>query len=192
MGTAVWALAGFAVSAVLGGRPPVSLEGRGRKWYLAAAAGVNLWIAACPEAGIGGVLLGNALLWMAATDLRERALYDLHFYVLLLGGAACAFFQGAGGFVGRGALFLALFAVLFLVSRRNPGLGMGDSRVIAGLALYFPFSGWMEVMLVSLGGAMLWGLWGVLRKKKTMKTELPFAPFLLAGALAEWMLRRGV
>lgn len=187
--TAASALAGFLVSALLGGRPPLRLEGRGKKGYLAAAAAVNLWTAVWPGPGPAGVLLANTLLWMAATDLRERALYDLHFYVFLLGGAACAFFQGVGGMLGRGVLFLMLFGVLFLISRKNKGLGMGDSRIIAGLALYFPFSGWMEIMLLSLGGALLWGLWGIVRRKKTMKTEMPFAPFLLAGVLAEFGMR---
>ncbi len=190
--TAICALAGFGLSAALGSRPPLCLEGRARRWYLVAAAVGNLWVSACPGAGPWGVLAVNALLWMAATDLREQALYNLHFYVLLLGGAACAVFQGSGGLISRGILFLALFGVLFLVSRKNQGLGMGDSRTIACLALYFPFSGWMEVMLLALGGALLWGLWGVLRKKKTMKTELPFAPFLLAGVLMEYLLSRGV
>jgi prepilin signal peptidase PulO-like enzyme (type II secretory pathway) len=57
--------------------------------------------------------------------------------------------------------------------------------MIACMSLFFPFSSWLEIMLVSLGVAMIYGLIGVAAKKKTMQTEFPFMPFLLIGVLLE-------
>lgn len=178
----------WILNALLSGRRPLCLEGRKKWWFLTAAAAVNLWTTLSPGAKPGDVLLVNVLLWMAATDLRERMLYDVHFYILLLGGLIWTALQSLSLLTSRSLLFLVLLGVLFLASRKSGQLGMGDSRTIAALALYFPLSGWMEVMLLSLGGAMVWGVWGLLRKKKTMKTEFPFAPFLLAGVLIEYAL----
>ena len=95
----------------------------------------------------------------------------------------------------RGTIFWALMlclcftGVMFLISRRNPGLGMGDGRMIACLALYFTASAWMEVILLALACALIYGVWGMLRKRSTLKTELPFAPFLLAAIMMEFLFR---
>lgn len=193
--TVLLAALGFGAVAYLAGRAPLELKGRARTWFLLTAAGVNLWTLAAlwlQEAGLGEQLswffLTNGMFLMAVTDLREKMTYDIHFYPLLLGGAAGAVFLAQGGMLGRFLTFLLLLGVLFLISRKKDGLGVGDSRMIACLALYFPLTGWMEIMLVSLGISMIYGLVGVARKKNTLKTEIPFMPFLLAAVLAELMM----
>ncbi len=195
---AVWialAAAGFGIAALLGGRSPLALEGKVRRWFLIAAAGVNVWILAASwltDASVkeqfGRFILVNGLLLMAATDLKERMIYDIHFYALLLLGVAGLLSPPWSGMLGRLFFFLLLFSVLFLISRKKTGLGMGDFRIIACLALYLPASRWMEVMILALGGAMIYGLFGVLKKKKTLQTEIPFLPFLLAGVLIDSIL----
>jgi len=137
---------------------------------------------------IGRFALSNLLFMMTVTDLKERMIYDVHFYALLLGGAVKLILSFNLGMLFRVVFFLILLGVLNLASKKNPGLGMGDSRVIACTALYFSFSRWMEVMIISLGCAMIYGLAGLIIKKATMKTEVPFMPFLLFGVLAEIML----
>lgn len=190
-----FALMGCGIVSVLMRKKPVSLTGTQLRWAQAAALFVNCWIAAAGGKNgysamlcLSRVLIINGLLLMTITDLKERMVYDIHFYVLLLAGAATAFFQPEAGFIGMYLFFLLLFGVLFLAARKNDGLGMGDSRMIACLALYFPFSRWMEVMLLSLGTALVYGLIGIVRKKKTLKTAMPFFPFLLIGVLIECIL----
>ena len=94
------------------------------------------------------------------------------------------------GTFARYALFLLLLGVLFLLSRKRPELGMGDSRMIACMALYFSMTGWMEIMVASLGCALLYGLGGIVLQKKNLKSELPFMPFLLLGVLIECFVER--
>ncbi len=186
---------GFGLDALLCFRAPLTLEGKERRRFLIAAAAVNVWmLAAACLTGIpvkeqpSRFILANGLLLMTTTDLRERMIYDIHFYTLLLLGIAGLLYPPWNGMLGRVIFFLLLFGVLFLISRKKPGLGMGDSRIIACLALYLSTSRWMEVMILALGGAMLYGLFGVFRKKKTLKTEIPFLPFLLAGVLIDSIL----
>ena len=184
----------WGADAALTSRRPFSLEGARRRICLLMALGVKLWTAAAllpdpsPVRACSWFFLANGLFLTAVTDLLEQMVYDVHFYALLLGGAVSAFLRPEISFPGNCLLFLAVLGVLFLISRRKPGLGMGDSRMIACMALYFPLSRWMEVLLLSLGAAMLYGLLGMVRKQKNLKTELPFMPFLLMGVLLEFMM----
>ena len=157
------------------------------KWYAVAVVILNLWCAIwLGQTGLVKLLLhftlANSLLLMTATDLKETMVYDIHFYVVLLTGVLGNLIQ-FNTLVPRLGFFLLLMGVFFLVSRRREELSAGDSRMIAVLALYYPFNEWMEVMLLALGSAMVYGIIGILRKKKTLKTQMPFMPFLLIGVL---------
>lgn len=188
----LFALLGLAALAFLSGRQPLSFQGAARRKFLLAAVAVNLWSAiALYLAGLSPLrsalyqLLADGLLLMAATDVREKRIYDVHFYPLLFCGGVGAFFP-LDAAVWKYLLFLLVSGMLFLVTRRHSGLGKGDARMIACLCLYFPLSGWMEVLLMALLSAALFGLIGVARKKNDLKTELPFMPFLLLGVLLEF------
>lgn len=189
------AVLSFGTAALLLGRAPLSLKGAERTKCAAAACAVNLWVlmTVCTREislalQASRFFLANGLFLMTVTDLREKMVYDIHFYTLLLVGIASAFAEPGNTFIARCLAFLLLFGVLFLVSRKSVGIGMGDIRMIACLALYFSLSGWMEVMLLSLGTAMIYGLAGVMRKKQTLKTEMAFIPFLLFAVLIEFVL----
>lgn len=193
--TILLAVTGMSVLFVLAGRRPLTLEGRKRKWFLLGAAAVNLLAAAALLLGEGNVpwqisrfYLINGMYLAAATDLLEKSVYELHYRLLLLGGAISAFLQEGTTFFAMYLTFGVLYGLLFLVSRRNGQLGMGDSQMIACLALYFPLPRWTEVVLLALLGAMLCGLAGIAMKKKTIKSELPFIPFLLGGTIIEYFL----
>lgn len=187
----LFAILGLTAAVLLSGHRPLSLQGAARRTFLLAAAGVNLWSAVglylsavSPPRSALFLLLVNSLLMMAATDLREKRIYDIHFYPTLFFGAAGAFFPLSAAF-GKYLLFLLAAGILFLAARRSAGFGKGDAGMIACLALYFPLSGWMEVLLIALLSAILFGLAGMVGKKSNLKTELPFMPFLLLGVLLE-------
>ncbi len=193
--TIIFAALFFGAAAVLSSRVPLSLTGVAKKRFLAAAA---ILAAVSPAAlYVGGNSAGQmacgtflvlGMLLMSTTDLLERHVYDLHFYALTAVGILSAILRGTG-FPVHILAFLLLLGVMFLISRRNPGLGMGDGRMIACLALYFTASAWMEVILLALACALIYGVWGMLRKRSTLKTELPFAPFLLAAIMMEFLFR---
>lgn len=191
----VWlTVLGVALVAVSLRLPPFGLRGQAWGKGLAVAAVVNLWLAAMLGFKTEFYPLLPAYFWLinclylaVLTDIKSHEVYDLHFYALLVGGAVSAFWQPSVKFWLLYLSFLLLLAVLSIVAARRADLGMGDARMIACMALYFPFTRWLEVMLMALGLAMLYGLFGVLTKRKTMQTAFAFMPFLLLGVLLEFM-----
>jgi len=184
----------FAAAAALLRLAPFKLSGRPWGGWLGGAAAVNLWLLAAlgfssPFAPItlGYFGLVNGLFLMTVSDLRQREVYDLHFLALLPLGLVSAFWQAGSGFWLMYLTFAILLAVLYLVSSKRADLGWGDSKMIACLALYFPFTRWLEVMMLALGAALLFGLGGILLKKLTARTEFAFMPFLLLGVLLEFV-----
>jgi leader peptidase (prepilin peptidase)/N-methyltransferase len=110
-------------------------------------------------AGLGGVLLGVA---SAATGDWDRLLQGL------IAGAAC---------------FAVFFAIYFAVPK---GMGFGDVR-LAGLC--GAFLGWLGLRTVPIGLLAAFVIAGapaivlLVLGKVNRKTQLPFGPFLAAGAL---------
>ncbi|WP_269938208.1 prepilin peptidase [Arthrobacter sp. HY1533] len=112
-----------------------------------------------PSAGIAGVLLLSASLFM------------------LDGGTALRTVLGA-------VVMWAVYVVLRLISPSS--MGYGDVKLAFVLGLYLGFIGWSAVfwgtVLAFLFGAV-WGLALIVTRKGTGKTQIPFGPFMLAGAL---------
>lgn len=112
-----------------------------------------------PSAAIAGVLLLSASLFMldGATALRT-----------VLGAV----------------VMWALYVVLRLISPSS--MGYGDVKLAFVLGLYLGFVGWQAVfwgtVLAFLFGAV-WGLVLIISRRGTGKTQIPFGPFMLAGAL---------
>lgn len=80
-----------------------------------------------------------------------------------------------GGLVAGGGFWL--------IAKFYPkGLGFGDVKLAVALGVYFGFARVLIVIfLASLIGSLLGGL-GLLLKKKGLGQEIPFGPFLAAGA----------
>jgi leader peptidase (prepilin peptidase) / N-methyltransferase len=112
-----------------------------------------------PSYAIGGVLLGAA-----ALIRRDDA----------------AALRAAAGMV-------VLFAVFYLLALIHPaGMGFGDVKLAGVLGLYLGWLGWTEVLLGVFLAFLLSAVVGlvmVAARRATLKSTLPFGPFLLAGAL---------
>lgn len=85
-----------------------------------------------------------------------------------------------------GALVLfALYLVLALIS--PAGLGMGDVKLAAVLGLFLGFQGWgtlfVGAVLASVVG-MVVGLAVLASRRGSLRSDVPFGPSMLAGALA--------
>jgi prepilin signal peptidase PulO-like enzyme (type II secretory pathway) len=87
------------------------------------------------------------------------------------------------------AVLWALYAVQHLVA---PGaIGWGDVKLSGVLGLYLGWLGAPAWWLGVLGGFVLGGLYAaglLLTGRGSRKTEIPFGPFMLAGALAGILL----
>jgi prepilin signal peptidase PulO-like enzyme (type II secretory pathway) len=84
-------------------------------------------------------------------------------------------------------LLIVFFGLLSLITKGR-GIGMGDLKLSLGLALVF---GWPDAV-IAIGfafilGAVVGGLL-LLFKGKTMKTAVPFVPFIALGAVLVFLL----
>jgi leader peptidase (prepilin peptidase)/N-methyltransferase len=132
-----------------------------------------------------GLLLG-------VVDVREHRLpnrvllWGSALGVLLLTGAALV--TDREDDLGRGLLAgLACFALLLGMALISPsGLGLGDVKLVGLTGLYLGWLGWPSVVTGLFLGFLVQALLGLclLAARRTgLKTDLPFGPALLAGAL---------
>ncbi|MFF5207505.1 prepilin peptidase [Streptosporangium sp. NPDC000396] len=87
---------------------------------------------------------------------------------------------------GLGGLALAFFyLVLFLI---NPaGMGLGDVKLAASLGTALGWLGWDVLVAGAFLGFLAGGLYGVVLmvlRRAGRKSEIPFGPFMVAGAFA--------
>lgn len=78
-----------------------------------------------------------------------------------------------------GAVSGAVFLIAYVLSRH--AIGMGDVKLFAVIGLCLGFRTTYLVMVMSLILSALYGTGMVLRKKKSMKDEIAFGPFIAAG-----------
>jgi leader peptidase (prepilin peptidase)/N-methyltransferase len=109
--------------------------------------------------------------------------------VLLL--LACLFMFDAGAALRTvlgGAVLWAVYVVLRLVY--PAGMGYGDVKLAFVLGLYLGFVSWGAVLWGTFLAFVLGALWGLalmISRRGTGKTQIPFGPFMLAGALVALM-----
>ncbi|MDI2035315.1 prepilin peptidase [Paenarthrobacter nitroguajacolicus] len=124
--------------------------------------------------------------------------------VLLLAAAVLASFPEAGnGHAASAALFgvpgLAALAggvvlwLFYFVLRfiHPPGMGFGDVKLAGVLGLYLGYLGWSHLFAGTFAAFLLGGLWSLAvlaTRRGTMRSAIPFGPFMLAGAAAAMVL----
>ncbi|WP_427004327.1 prepilin peptidase [Pseudarthrobacter sp. H2] len=114
-------------------------------------------------------------------------------------GPAAASDVGAGLFGVPGLRILAGGAVLwlfyfFLRAAYPPGMGFGDVKLAGVLGMYLGFLGWPHVFAGTFAAFLFGGLWSLALlavRRGTLKSSIPFGPFMLAGAAAAMILLPG-
>jgi len=137
-------------------------------------------------------LMFSLLVVIATYDLKHKIIPDVLSFVLGLLAFIGLFLFGSYGFIGlhlppliellSGVLIAAPFALFWLVSSGR-WMGLGDAKLAIGL-------GWLLGLSRALSGIVLAFWLGaiigiallVLSKKHGMKSEIPFAPYLVLGA----------
>jgi leader peptidase (prepilin peptidase)/N-methyltransferase len=131
-----------------------------------------------------------ALVLLMATDLDQRLLPDEVTLPLIVLGAG-ALIWGGDSLVNRQPMWLAIAGAiavpLILYALSLPfgegALGGGDVKFLAGVGL---LTGVIRLVMAVFVGAMLSGLaiGGLLAAKRvTLKSYIPFGPFLIIGAV---------
>lgn len=167
--------------------------------HLTAVVLATLLVEALLVVGIGAdpalpafLVLGAGGVVLATVDLATRRLPDL--LVLACLGAGAVLLGAAAALSGDGAALLravlgsaALFGCYLALALLNPsGLGLGDVKLAAVLGLHLGWLGWSVLVTGALAGFFLIGpvaLVLLATRRAGRSTELPFGPFMLAGAL---------
>ena len=86
-----------------------------------------------------------------------------------------------GGMVGYLSIWLIIY--LYKVIKKIEGMGMGDAKLMAGIGLLFGWQSVPFVLFVSAILGLIFVLPSLLNKKKNMRSEIPFGPFIIAACL---------
>ncbi len=93
------------------------------------------------------------------------------------------------GVVAGGAVLWLFYFVLRLI--HPPGMGFGDVKLAGVLGLYLGYLGWSHVFAGTFAAFLLGGLWSLgilIARRGTLRSAIPFGPFMLAGAAAAMVL----
>jgi leader peptidase (prepilin peptidase) / N-methyltransferase len=139
------------------------------------------------------ILLVLVLAYLAYVDLRTFRLPDAITLPLLLSGLlwsglsnqGLVSFQDSaiGAVLGYSSLWL--LNLLYRLTKKQDGIGMGDAKLLAGLGAWF---GWFAVpgillmaSLTGLLGGFIWLQWN----KQNYRSAFPFGPFLAIAGIIE-------
>jgi leader peptidase (prepilin peptidase)/N-methyltransferase len=103
--------------------------------------------------------------------------------LLLLPAAVAG--PGWGAAVRGLAAAVLLYALYFLLSLYPKGMGGGDVALAPLLGLYLGWLGWSSVAIGAFAGFLLGGIVGAVLlagRRARRGTQIPFGPFMLAGA----------
>jgi leader peptidase (prepilin peptidase)/N-methyltransferase len=204
MGAAGWAatvgmtLAGLGIGSGVAVLATRIVSGEDPWWppgLATAAVFGGLWLR------FGGSLLLPAVCYLAAVgvplafvDARHRRLPDLltlpsYPAALLLFGVAALFVPYGGrhlvyGLIGMVAVWLFFVVQAFLYPS---GIGWGDVKLCGVVGLYLGWFGADALLAGIIGGYLLAALTGIaliITRRATRKSQIPFGPFMIAGALA--------
>jgi leader peptidase (prepilin peptidase)/N-methyltransferase len=97
---------------------------------------------------------------------------------------------------------IALYGVYFVLMVIKPdGMGFGDVKLAFVLGMYLGYAGWGQVFFGTFAASLLGGLVGIgliLARRAGRKTEIPYGPYMIAGAwlgltigdeVVDWYLR---
>ncbi|MHA7142009.1 A24 family peptidase [Arthrobacter sp. Bz4] len=147
---------------------------------------------------VAGLLLGLALVVFGVVGVRlsvvdfrshllpNRIVFPAYPLTGVLLGSAALLASDAGRTLtmvgGAAVLWLAYFLLRVVYPA---GMGFGDVKLAGWLGLYLGFVGWGQLLwgtFAAFGLGALWGLVLILSRRGTLKSAIPFGPFMIAGA----------
>ena len=86
-----------------------------------------------------------------------------------------------GGMVGYLSIWLIIY--LYKTFKKIDGMGFGDAKLMAGIGLLFGWQSIPFILFVSSVLGLIFVVPSLIKKQKTMRTEIPFGPFIIAACL---------
>jgi leader peptidase (prepilin peptidase)/N-methyltransferase len=148
------------------------------------------------------VAIWMVLLAITVYDLRHKIIPDRFVFVFTLLSGLVLFFSFHLGFLSphfipflgtytspwidllAGPLLALPFALLWMISGGR-AMGLGDAKLAWGIGWFLGFSGGASAIILAFWTAFFPSLFLLFLPQKhfTMKSEIPFAPFLILGTL---------
>ena len=163
-----------------------------------------LFVAVFKVDGVSVALLFDLIIFsiltvMTVYDIRHKIIPDGFVALFVFAGFLKIFTQlffVSGHFTGvalgalpwwhllAGGFFFIPFWLLWLISR-GTWIGLGDGKLVIGIGTFLGLSLGLSAIMIGFWTGAIFGLIGLFfaQKKLTMKSELPFAPFLILGVL---------
>lgn len=132
-----------------------------------------------------------ALLALALIDFETLLLPDqITLPLLWLGLAAAVAFDATptptaaliGAIAGYGTLWLFYWGHRLLT--RREGMGYGDFKLLAALGAWLGWRSVLAILLIACITGIAYASFGLLRRRTTRTTPIPFGPFLCLGGAA--------
>jgi leader peptidase (prepilin peptidase)/N-methyltransferase len=142
--------------------------------------------------GLAIAILFSVLIIIALIDFKYQIIPDGLVTIIVVIGLFCdvlvTVLYGQPWYIAFFGLFAASVPLYLLGLIYEDGIGGGDIKLMAAAGL---IAGWKLILLALFLGAIYAGilaLFMVVRKKATLKTALPFGPFLAAGIVTALLI----
>jgi len=142
-----------------------------------------------PRLALLHAVIVGSLLVITFIDIDYRIIPDVITIPSILVAPAAAFVIGHIGVVDSligivvGGGILWSIATAYLLLRKQEGMGFGDVKLLAMVGGFFGWQGALFTLLVgSITGSFV-GLAVMIARKGKLDMEIPFGPFLAAGAI---------
>ncbi|MEE9250392.1 MAG: A24 family peptidase [Alphaproteobacteria bacterium] len=137
---------------------------------------------------------GGVLLALSVTDFHRQLLMDYLTLPLIPAGLAVAYAVDPATLIDHAIGALAGFACLVALSwayrqfRGREGLGLGDSKLLAGAGAWVAWPGLPSVILIAASSALTVVLLRSLAGHRVgLEERIPFGPYLCLGAWIVWL-----
>ncbi|MCL4535003.1 MAG: A24 family peptidase [Bacteroidetes bacterium] len=129
------------------------------------------------------LVFAAVLVYVSFTDLKQRIVPNRVIFPSLALALAFMFYTPGWqpALIGGAIAALALVLPVLLYGPDRAGIGDVKLGLFIGLVLGYP--GVMYALALSFGAAALVSVIGLLLRRMTRRTPIPFAPFLAFGAL---------
>ncbi len=138
----------------------------------------------------------SLLVVIATYDLKHKIIPDLFVFIFGLLAFLGIFIFSPQGFsphlpgiweILSGVLVALPFAAIWMLSRGS-WMGLGDAKLALGLAYLLGLSGVLSAIVLSFWSGAIIGLFLLaFSKNHRLKSEIPFAPFLVLGAIIAFL-----
>jgi len=86
-----------------------------------------------------------------------------------------------GGIVGYSLIWIIIY--LYRTFKKIEGMGLGDAKLMAGIGLLFGWTSVPFVLFVSAVLGLLFVMPSLFKKKRSLKSEIPFGPYIITAGI---------